>query len=170
MRPNYFARFKSNHFYKMMATHLRVPYDACVVHIHQNLRNNLSFRMMRSDIPGVVHVMPLGSIKSMSITEMMENRCGTTDCLSGILTYEHEEYRFVTRQDPNVVALMMEMTKYPFHHAMLVLPITLSADHSWDKIHIPVEYTTEDHVIPLEIVWEFLSQLPAYTKGEISLD
>jgi hypothetical protein len=145
-----------------MYTHLRVPYDACVKHISRNLRRNLKIQVVKPELPDVVQVMPIDSISSLNITQMEEKACDTGECLSGIISYNNQEYRFRTHQWSYDVVLIMEKTNYPFHCIKLVLPITSWCSHREDKICIPAAYTTDKQIIPVEFVWEFLSQLPVY--------
>lgn len=151
-----------------MYTHLRVPYDACVKHISRNLRRNLKIQVVKPEMPDVVQVMPIDSIRSLNITQMEEQECDTGECLSGIISYNNQQYRFRTHQWSYDVVLIMEKTSYPFHSMKLVLPITSWCSHHEDKICIPTEYTMDKQVVPVEFVWEFLSQLPVYlddTRG-----
>jgi hypothetical protein len=55
----------------------------------------------------------------------------------------------------------MEKMAFPFSKMKIVLPIT-SYKGDRDMIYIPPEYTCDERVIPIEFVWEFLSQLNSY--------
>lgn len=145
-----------------MHTHLRVPYDVCVRHINKSLHHNLTFQVVKPELPDVIEIMPIRNLRNLTITEMEEKDCDTGDCLSGIISYNNEEYRFRTHQWSYDVVLMLEKTRYPFHQRKIILPITSWCSHPDEKICIPYEYTTDARIVPIEFVWEFLFQLPLY--------
>lgn len=145
-----------------MHNHLRIPYDACAKHIHANMHRNLQVRVIPLGIPDVTYVLPIESIQEISIADMEEGSCEDTNCLVGLMSYNHQEYRFRTHQKSYDVVLFLESTAFPFERLKIVLPLTSYQDHMEGKIYIPTLYTNDTSVVPIEFVWEFLTQLPAF--------
>ncbi len=149
-------------------THLRVPYDTCVKHISKNMRKTLQVRIVRQDTSDVVDILPLESIRNMAITHMQEGTCSNRECLHGTMLFNENFYRFNTHQKSYDVVIMMEKASYPFNKMKLVLPITsYPVNNENYMIYIPSEYTSDEKVVPIEFVWEFLSQLHTYFGNNV---
>ena len=154
-------------------THLRVPYDTCVNHIRKNLKKTLQVRIIRQDKPDIVDILPLESIKNMAITHMEEDICNDSECLYGNMIFNGNFYRFNTHNRSYDVVILMEKTSYPFHKMKMVLPITSNQYEHQDNqdyiIHIPSEYTNNEKVVPIEFIWEFLSQLQPFLDTKMNI-
>lgn len=154
-------------------TRLRVPYDTCVNHINKNLKKTLQVRIIRQDTPDIVDVLSLEDIKNMEITHMEEDICNDSECLYGDMLFNGNFYRFNTHNRSYDVVMVMEDTRYPFHKMKMVLPITSSKydlQNNQDyMIHIPTEYTNNEKVVPIEFIWEFLSQLQSYLDTKMDI-
>lgn len=156
----------------IMHTHLRVPYEACVNHIRKNLRRNLKVQIIKPELPDKIQTMPMESIADLNIADMQEKACNrdndTENCLFGTILYQQEKYKFHTHQSSYDVVLILRKMTYPFQHIKIMLPITSWNEQAEDKIYIPPEYTTDAKVIPVEFVWEFLSQFPVYLNQSVN--
>lgn len=152
-------------------THLRVPYDVCVKHITKNLRKKLNVKIISPKVPDVINTVSLDEI-SLNIRNMEEKDCKSHDCIEGTLYYKDELYTFKTHHNSYDAILIMKKTRYPFDTFKMILPITTYHNKNTEnnenntKIYIPEEYTTDNKIIPVEFVWEFLSQLPNCIKIE----
>ena len=147
----------------VLRSHLRVPYDNCIRHIQKNLRRTLQVHIISQDIPDTITTIPIDQIKNMAITHMEESFCESNSCLNGKIVYNHNIYKFITHHVSYDVVLIMEKTSYPFNKMKMILPITSYKDANMDyKIYIPPEYSNDEKIIPIEFVWEFLSQLQPY--------
>lgn len=153
----------------VFCTNLRVPYDICVTHIRKNLHKNLNVKIISQKKPDMVSTVSLENMKELQIKEMSETDCGTHDCLMGTIEYDGDLYTFKTHHNTYDVILNMKKTNYPFDMLKVVLPITTyRADNKYEnhendtKIYIPEEFTDDKKIIPIEFIWEFLSQLPSF--------
>ena len=150
-------------------THLRVPYDTCARHISKNLRKTLQVHIIRQDKPDTVDILPLESIRNIEIVHIEHETCNDIDCLHGNMVFNGNPYRFTIHQRSYNVVLIMEKTAFPFAKMRMVLPIT-SYKGDRNMIYIPPEYTHDEKVIPIEFVWEFLSQLSTFVDSGIEID
>lgn len=159
---------------RVLHTKLRVSYDTCMRHISKNLRGTLKVHIVKHDTPDVVDILPLEAIRNMAITHMEQGDCNGGECLSGTMFFNNGFYRFCTHQKSYDVVIVMEKMIYPFNKLKIILPITsysnpydTNTDNTCSKIYIPPEYTSDAKTIPIEFVWEFLSQLPMYIDDSV---
>lgn len=153
-----------------MHTHLRIPYDACAKHIQANLHKQLQMRVIPLDVPDVVYMMPIERIQDITIMEMKEGSCDDKNCIIGLMTYNHREYRFRTYQKSYDVLLFLESTYYPFQRLKIILPLSSYDNAVHSKIYIPPRYTSDVKIVPIEFIWEFLTQLPAFLYSHPDAD
>jgi hypothetical protein len=132
-------------------------------HIQKNLRSTLKIHIISQDIPDRITIIPIERIKNITITHMEEILCENNNCLSGKILYNNDIYKFIVHHTMYDVILIMEKSSYPFTKMKIILPITSYKDDRMDnKIYIPPEFSKDEKIIPIEFVWEFLSQLQPF--------
>lgn len=146
-------------------THLKIPYDVCASYIARNMRKDLIIHLVSYKRPDVISTISLENMKGLNIQEMKENDCGKNECLEGYLKYEGKTYNFKTHHYAYDAVLCMKNKDDPYDKIKIVLPITTYKERYDDrKIYIPEEFTKDIKIVPIEFVWEFLTQLPSLLK------
>lgn len=146
-------------------TNLRVSYDVCASHIARNLKKNLRVNIISNKKYGMMLDAPIEHLRGLYIREMKESE---NECIVGMIDFENNTYSFHTHHYAYDAVMYMRNMDYPYDKIRMVLPITTYNDKKDCKIYIPEEFTNNVNVVPVEFVWEFLTQLSDFLEDDIN--